>query len=271
MKRSTISISCINAGVVAVAVTWTCNVHAEDAAELSHLAQNPIAKLVSVPTQNNLTFGVGPDDGRVDVLNLEPVVPFNIGDNWNVISRTIIPFVHAPSLASGMDSLDGRGDVSLSLYVSPAKAGSLIWGVGPSFTFDTATDDALGQGKFSAGVSAVGLTIRGHWLIGALVTDVASVAGPSDRKDVHQMLVQPFINYNLPGGWYLASSPIITADWKARGGDQWTVPLGGGAGRTFKIGKQAFNAYVQAFGNVVRPDDAGDWTLRAQISLLFPK
>lgn len=85
------------------------------------------------------------------------------------------------------------------------------------------------------------------------------------------MLVQPFINYNLPGGWYLTSSPIITADWKAPGGDQWTVPLGGGGGRTFKIGKQAFNAYVQAFGNVVRPDDAGDWTLRVQVSLLFPK
>jgi hypothetical protein len=199
-------------------------------------------------------------------------VPFNIGEDWNMITRTIIPLVHQPSLAPGMDSLDGRGDISLSAYLSPARSGSLIWGVGPSFTFATATNDALGQGKFSAGLSAVGLTIRGHWLIGALVTDVASVAGVSDRKNVHQMLLQPFVNYNFPRGWYLTSSPIITADWQARGGDQWTVPLGGGGGRTFKIGKQAFNAQMQAFGNVVRPDDdAGDWTLRVQISLLFPK
>jgi hypothetical protein len=115
------------------------------------------------------------------------------------------------------------------------------------------------------------LTIRGHWLVGALATDVASVGGVSYRQSVHQMLVQPFINYNFPRGWYLTSSPIITANWEEPGSQQWTVPIGGGAGRTFHLGQQAMSAQVQAFGNVVRPREAGNWTLRAQVQLLFPK
>jgi hypothetical protein len=245
--------------------------HAEDATELAHLVQNPIAKVISLPLQNNLTYGVGPENGREDVLNIQPVLPFSLDDDWNVISRTIIPLVHQPQLAPGAGSTEGLGDISLSLYLSPARSGSIIWGVGPSFTFATASHDTLGQGKLSAGLSAVALTIRGHWLVGALVTDVASVGGVSYRQSVHQMLVQPFINYNLPQGWYLSSSPIITANWEAPGSQQWTVPLGGGAGRTFHIGGQAMSAQVQAFGNVVRPHDAGNWTLRAQVQMLFPK
>jgi hypothetical protein len=115
------------------------------------------------------------------------------------------------------------------------------------------------------------LTIRGPWLVGVLVTDVASVSGHSDRANVHQMLVQPFVNYNFPGGWYLTSSPIITANWEASEGQRWTVPVGGGMGRAFRIGKQAVNFQMQVFKTVTKPQDAVDWTLRAQFQLLFPK
>jgi hypothetical protein len=245
---------------------------AEDASELSKLSQNPVAELISIPFQNNLTFGVGPNSAPQNELEIEPVVPFRIGSDWNVISRTIIPVLSEPALTPDGDRTGGVGDISLALYLSPARTSSaFIWGVGPAFTFATATNEALGQGKFSAGASVVVLTIQGPWLAGVLVTDVASVAGQSYRKSVSQMLVQPFVNYNFSRGWYLTSSPMITADWEARGSQQWTVPVGGGGGRTLRIAGQALSASVQAFANAERPHAAGNWTLRAQLQLLFPR
>ena len=244
---------------------------ADDAPELAQLVQNPIAKVISVPFQNNLTFGVGPQSDAQDVLNIQPVLPFNVGSDWNLIARAIIPVIHEPTLGPGFESTNGLGDASLALYLSPSHPDGIIYGIGPAFTFSTASSRQLGQGKYDAGLSAVALTIRGPWLVGALVTDVASFAGPSDRRNAHQMLVQPFVNYNFAGGWYLTGSPIITANWEAASGQKWTVPLGGGGGRAFRLGKQAMNFQVQAFNLVERPHYAGDWILRAQFQLLFPK
>jgi hypothetical protein len=263
--------TCVGATVIAAAALSASNAYADDAPELAHLVQNPVAKVISLPFQNNLNFGAGPQNDEQDVLNIQPVLPFAIGADWNLIARAIIPVVHEPTLGPGTESTNGLGDTSLALYLSPAHPGEIIWGVGPAFTFATASHDELGQGKFDAGLSAVALTIRGPWLIGALATDVASVSGDSDRKNVHQMLVQPFVNYNFPRGWYLTSSPVITADWKAPNSQRWTVPLGGGGGRAFRLGDQAMNLQMQVFKNVVSPHDAADWTLRLQFQLLFPK
>ena len=195
-----------------------------------------------------------------------------LSPNWNLITRTIIPVLDEPALAPGIGGVSGLGDAQLSLYLSPSHAtDGVIWGVGPSLSFPTATDRSLGAGKYSLGVSTALLTIRGPWLLGCLITDVASVAGEEDRKNVHQFLTQPFIDYNFLHGWYLASSPIVTADWKAPSGNKWTVPMGGGGGKILRVGRQAINAYVQVFDNVVRPHDAGNWTLRLQIQLLLPR
>jgi hypothetical protein len=107
--------------------------------------------------------------------------------------------------------------------------------------------------------------------VGVLITDVASIGGQEDRKSVHQFLMQPFVDYNFSHGWYLASSPIMTADWKATSGNKWTVPVGGGGGKILHVGRQAVNTYIQAFDDVVRPHEGGTWTLRLQVQLLFPK
>jgi hypothetical protein len=244
--------------------------NAED--EIAKQAQNPIASVISVPFQNNATFGVGEDSRVQDSLLIEPVIPFKLTSDWNLITRTIIPLIDQPTLAPGLGNVSGLGDVQLSLYMSPAKPfGGLIWGLGPSFSFATASDRSLGTGKNSAGLSTALLTIQGHWLVGVLITDVASIWGQEDRKDVHQFLMQPFVNYNFSHGWYLNSSPIITANWKATSGNKWTVPVGGGGGKILHIGRQAVNAYIQAFDNVVHPSEGGTWTLRLQIQLLFPK
>jgi hypothetical protein len=261
----------LSAGIFPVAF-YCAQACADDGPDLAQLVQNPIAKVVSVPFQNNLTFGAGPDRDPQNVLNIQPVLPFQLSDDWNVITRTIIPVIYQPPLSPEGSAIGGVGDISLALYFSPAKlSSSFIWGVGPAFTLPSANHEVLGQGKFSTGISAVALSIQGPWLVGALVTQVASVSGVTYRRDVSQMLLQPFINYNFPRGWYLTSSPIITANWKAPGSQQWTAPVGAGGGRAFRVGKQAMNAQVQAFDDVTHPRGAGNWTLRVQFQLLFPK
>ena len=245
---------------------------AEDVADIAKAAQNPVASLISLPFQNNLNFGVGPKGEQQDVLDIEPVIPFRLTDDWNLITRTIVPVIYEPYVGPGAGNTEGLGDGQLAMYFSPAAPmKSVIWGIGPVISFPTASERYLGQGKFSAGISAVALTSRGPWLFGLLITDVTSVAGEGDRRDVHQFLSQPFVNFNFPHGWYLTSSPIMTANWKTPADNRWTVPIGGGGGKILSIGKQHINAYIQAFDNVVRPSEAGNWTLRVQVQLLFPR
>jgi hypothetical protein len=257
---------------VFVPLCYGVSANAGDAPEIAKQAQNPIASMISVPFQNNATFGTG-DNSRVqDALLIEPVIPFRLTSGWNLITRTIVPLIDQPPLTPGPGNVSGLGDVQLSLYMSPVKPyRGLIWGLGPSFSLATASDRTLGAGKNSAGLSTAVLTIQGPWLVGVLITDVASIGGQEDRKSVHQFLMQPFVDYNFSHGWYLASSPILTANWRATSGNKWTVPVGGGGGKILHIGHQAVNAYIQAFDDVVRPHESGTWTLRLQVQLLFPK
>ncbi len=243
----------------------------DDVTELAKKTQNPVADLITVPFQNNLNFGAGPNDATIYVLNVQPVIPVKLTEDWNVITRTIVPIVNQPSLFPGSESAFGLGDINPTLFLSPARPGKLIWGLGPTFTLPTATSSELGSGKWSAGPAAVALTIHGPWVLGALANHQWSFAGQDSRPDVSLTLIQPFVNYNFHGGWYLVTAPIITADWEADADDRWTVPLGGGVGRLFRVGKLPVNAQVQAFANVVRPDNAPDWQLRLQIQFLFPK
>jgi hypothetical protein len=229
-----------------------------------------VAKLISVPFQNNFNFGVGPDEVTQWVCNVQPVIPITLSEDWNLITRTIMPIINQPSLAPGFPSAFGLGDINPTLFLSPGKASELIWGVGPTFTFPTATDSILGSGKWSAGPAAVMLTMPGHWVVGALANQQWSFAGWGE-KDVSQMLIQPFVNYNFPKGWYLSSAPIVTANWEADSGDVWTVPIGGGMGKIFRLGKLPLNTQLQAFYNVVKPDEGPDWQLRFQLQFLFPK
>jgi hypothetical protein len=240
--------------------------------ELAKKTQNPVADLISVPFQNNFNFGTGPDDDTVWVMNVQPVIPIRLTEHWNLITRIIVPIINQPSLAPGLDHAFGLGDINPSLFLSPSGSKRLIWGVGPTFTFPTASDAALGSGRYSAGPTAVLLTMQGPWVVGALVNNQWSFAGWSSR-DVNQMLVQPFLNYNLPRGWYLTSAPIMTANWKAQRGDRWTVPVGAGGGKIWRVGKVGLpvNTQLAAFYNAIRPDQSARWQLRFQIQLLFPK
>jgi hypothetical protein len=243
----------------------------DSSSEIAKQAQNPIANLVSVPIENDWSPQTGYKKQDSYVMELKPVVPIHLSDNWTLISRTIIPVIEIPDLAPGVEGTTGLGDASISLFLSPAKAGPIIWGAGPIVSLPTASQDILGTKKVSVGPTVVVLRSQGHWLFGTLVNNLTSVAGPSTHPNVNQMLMQPFVNYNLPRGWYLTTSPIINANWEVDSSQRWTVPVGGGVGRIVRLGKQPISIYAQLFRNVVRPDGVSNWSARFQVQLLFPQ
>ena len=239
--------------------------------ELQKAVQNPIASLISVPFQNINAFGIGPYNRTQDVLNIEPVIPAKISENWNLITRIIQPVIWQPYPNAPTGGAYGFGDMVPSFFFSPRNSGKLIWGAGPQFILPTATDHILGQGKVSMGPTVVVLTQPKPWTIGVLVSNDWSIAGSGSRPSVNQMTLQYFINYNLQKGWYLSTSPILTANWKASSGNVWIVPVGGGVGRVMKFGPQPVNLNLQFFGNAAYPAGTSPWAMRIQISLLYPR
>jgi hypothetical protein len=208
------------------------------------------------------------------LLNIQPVIPIGISKDWNLLVRWITPIVYQPvPNAPGTPETGeyGLGDMEPSFFISPRKPGKLIWGAGPVFQLPTATNTYLGQGKLGIGPSIVALTQPGHWTLGVLANNVWSVAGSGSRPDVNQFLTQYFINYNLQKGWFIGMAPIITANWEASHGNVWTVPFGGGIGRVTKFGAQPVSVLAQFYGNALHPANAPSWTMRLQISFLFPK
>ena len=268
--------------VLAAAISFShANAAEDDTAALAAAAQNPVADMISLPFQNNTYFDVGPSDDTVNVLNIQPVIPISAGD-WNLITRTIVPLIYVPNSIGGVaeipqgspdynDTTFGLGDINATVFLSPARPGKIIWGIGPTLTMPTATDEALGSEKWSAGPSVVVLATPKPWVLGVLARNIWSFAGDDDRADVNQLLVQPFVNYNMAEGWYLTSSPIVTANWEAASDERWTVPIGGGVGKIFKIGAQPINASVQSYYNIESPTFGPDWSLRLQIQFLFPR
>jgi hypothetical protein len=240
---------------------------------LAAKSQNPIADLISVPIQPNFNFGLGPHDRTQTVVNIQPVIPFRLGEDFNLVTRWIMPLVNQPDLRRHDGATFGLGDFNPSLFLVPRTPGDLMVGFGPTVLVPTATDSVLGNGKWGIGPAAVAVWSPAPWVVGALVNNIWSIGGDSQRKNVNRFLLQPFVNYNLPNGWYLTTSPIITADWIARSDDRWTVPIGGGFGKIWRIGHQPVNTSLTAYYNVVRPETlrGPDWTLRLQWTFLFPK
>lgn len=245
--------------------------------DLAAKAQNPVGAMYSLPLK--FSFDYGAENGEASFLNIQPVIPQTIGD-WNLIHRVILPLIDTPGMVSGIpgipnpvkgDGATGLGDINYSVFLSPAEPGKVIWGIGPSLMMDTASDDQLGSGKWSTGPTAVVLVQPKPWSLGILGRQLWSFSGDSDRSSVSQMLLEPFINYNLEGGWYLISDMIITANWEADSGNQWTVPLGGGFGKMFEIGSQKMNTKLEAYYNVEKPDGAPDWSFAWTLQFLFPR
>jgi hypothetical protein len=241
-----------------------------DSGDLAKKLSNPVANLVSLPFQSNFGFNAGQDDDKFQyVLNVQPVIPTSLNNDWNLITRIIAPVIYQDALFSGQGDNAGLGDTNFSFFFSPKHpVGGWILGAGPAFLLPTATDPALGSGQYAAGPTAVLLRQRGPWTYGLLANHLWSFAGDDDRPDVNQTFLQPFLAYNTPSGFGLTLQAESSYDWNT---DQWTVPVGLFASQVLKLGDQPlslnFGPRVFAEG----PSGSPEWGLRFTLTLLFPK
>src|SRR5262245_54097349 len=255
--------------LLAPASAWAQEGHDADA--LARQLSNPVADLISLPIQANFDFGAGLDnEGSAITINVQPVIPISINENWNVISRTILPIGYRDYLPLPDGDTFGIGDITQSLFFSPKHPGAhgLIWGAGPVFLIPTASDDMLGAGQFGIGPTAVVLTQGEPWTLGALVNHIWSIAGDDDREDVSATFLQPFATYHLSGGRSVTLNTETTYDWVS---EQWTVPINLSYSQVFRVGHQSMSFLVGAKYVVESPEAAAQWGLRATLTFLFPK
>lgn len=240
------------------------------AAELAKKLSNPVASLISVPIQNNWDFGIGSANAMRYTVNVQPVIPFSLSDDWNLITRTIMPIIYAESPVPGGSDKFGLGDINQSFFFSPKAPtrGGWIWGAGPVFLYPSATDDVLGAGKFCLGPTAVLLKQEKGWTYGMLANQIWSVAGPGSRADVNATFLQPFVSYTTKTFTTFAAQTESTYDWENH---QWTVPLIAQASQLLKIGKQPVSFGLGAKYYAEGPKGGPDWGLRFTVTFLFPK
>ena len=257
---------------IADPTTWPVESSTNESDEsLLKAVQNPVADLISVPILNTTNFNIGPYNHSQNVLAFQPVIPANLSSNWVLISRIILPVTWQPHPGQSTGGQFGLGDTTPSFFLAPRNPGSVIWGLGPATVIPTATSNILGQGKFSLGPSVVVLAQPGQWTLGALVSNVWSVAGSGSRPPVNRMTFQYFLVYNLKHDWYLSAAPILLADWLAKADNRWLVPVGGGVGKLVTFGARPVDFAATFYGNAVTPNGLPTWQMNLQMTLLFPQ
>ena len=243
----------------------------EAEADLAKKLSNPVASLISVPFQFNYDHGYGPEDGGKAVMNIQPVIPISLNDDWNVISRTIVPVTWQNDIAGNSGTQFGLGDTLQSFFFSPKQptAGGIIWGAGPAFLLPTGTDELLSGEKWGVGPTVVLLKQEGHLTYGVLANHIWSVAGDHNRDDISSTFLQPFLSYTTPAAWTFALNTESTYDWKH---DQWSVPINVSVAKLTKFGEQPVSLQLGARYWAVSPDNGPKgWGIRAGITFLFPQ
>jgi hypothetical protein len=276
--------------VLATALACTTPLFAQEAAtddqaaaaELAKKLANPVASLISVPIQNNWDFGIGSANAMRYTANIQPVIPFSVSDDWNLITRTIVPVIYAESPVKGGSDKSGLGDIVQSFFFSPkAPVGGWILAAGPVMLYPTATDQALGFDKWGAGPTALALQQNNGWTYGLLVNHLwsyadaghysgSSVGDASDGSDaeVNATFIQPFVSFTTKTFTTFGLNTECTYDWSHR---QWTVPLNVSVSQLLKIGKQPIQLSLGAKYYAEGPNSGPDWGLRFAITFLFPK
>jgi len=243
----------------------------DEEAELAKKLANPVASLIQVPFVANYDENIGPDEeGAVWLINIQPVIPFSLSEDWNLISRTILPVIDQNDVPVQGMGASGIGDLLPSLFFSPVKSGGLTWGVGPVFLLPTASDEMLGGGKWGIGPTAVLLKQQGPWTVGGLVSHVESVAGKDDRADISATLIQPFLTYIIrKTKTTIALNTESIYDWE---NEEWLVPINFNVFQLLKVGTQIIQVGAGVRYWVDSPDGAADgWGARTKLTLLFPR
>lgn len=250
--------------------------HSEDIKKLAEEVENPVSDLVRAGFTNATYFGAGSNNHLFNTFDLQASTTKRFGD-WALLNRLTIPLPYLPAnaIVDKTGSLAGLGDITYTGFLARDESKrrfKLIGGVGPTFILNTATDDRLGSGKWSVGPTLAFVSLPDPWVVGAVVGNFWSFAGDTQRRKVNLFLLEPFVNYNFPNGWYLTSTPAITANWAAENNrNRWTVPIGGGFGKVvFRGEKRPINIKLQGFYFLEKQDLAPDWTLQLQFQILFP-
>jgi hypothetical protein len=255
--------------------------HSGSVEELSKQLTNPVSSLWSIALQqNNYSLDMGPLGGNEwnSNLNFQPVLPVSLTPDWNLLTRPVLTVFNSVPYPDPntrrIERTTAFGDTILMEMFSPSSklAGNWLLGLGPTFIFPTASSDYTGQGKYQAGPAAVVGYLSKNWILGAFVQNWTSFGGDSGRQDTNQMNLQPIASYFLPDGWSIGYSGNILANWEARGGDVWTVPLGLGVSKVVKLGPLPVKIGLAGQYMVHHPEIGGqEWNIQLTFSPVLPK
>ena len=241
-------------------------------ADLAQELSNPIADLITIPVQMNYDRGIGPeDDGWKLQTNIQPVIPFQLNDSWNLITRTIVPVIYQDDIFPESGSDFGLGDINMSLFFSPKKptSGGILWGIGPVLLFPSATESLLGGKKWGAGPALVALTMRGPWTVGMLANHIWSYAGDSDRQDISNTFMQPFVAYTWPSAWTFSVQSETTYNWET---EKWSVPINVAISKLVRWGRLPVSLQGGVGYWLESPDSGPEgFRFRIQANFVLPK
>ena len=270
--------------IVGIAATvWALHAQAQPAAapqdtaaadnELSKEAENPVSLHLTIPLRYEGDFDDGPYGATKSTFSLDQaVVPFLLNDDWALITRTKLPAYSEPPKKIGDSWQTGLGNGYTTFFLSPARGEGFYWGAGPVLYYPSATNSNVGQNTWGTGPSvAVLKKDKSPWELGAVVNNIWTLGGPPGSSDrYNQMLINPFLSFHFGDGWSVGTSPNITADWLAKTGQIWTLPVGGGFAKLFRIGSQPVQFSVDAYYNAIRPTASSEtWLIQATVTFVF--